>query len=217
MVGRGIYEFSTDPKVVKISTIIAFCVVFLALIIGYIIAVFLGTTNYNMMDNYISDMGNSEHTPFPFMRSIGNIISGPFFIPLTLYIRKQFSNQIQQNDEKSPQSINIGLIGMLLIFIGMMMTGIITLDVNPIVHSTIAIITILAGCIATISYGFTILRYQTTLSKIIGIYMVSILPIIVVLFTTGFPSYVFYEWVILFSLYGWMILISIQLLRKNNI
>ena len=180
------------------------------------IAVFLGTTNYNMLDNYISDMGNSEHTPFPYMRTIGNVISGPLFIPLTLYIRKQFFIQIQENDKKSPKSVNLGFIGMITIFIGMMMTGIITLDVNLVVHSTIATITILAGCIATISYGYTILRYQTTISKIIGIYMVSILPIIVLLFMTGFPSYIFYEWVLLFSFYAWMILISIQLLSKKE-
>ncbi len=215
MIENKIYESLTNHKVVMKATIMAFLVAFSALVIGYIIAAIFGTTGYNMIDNYISDMGNSEYTPFPYMRTIGNLISGPLFLPLTLYIRKQLFTQVQKYDEKKPHIINLAFIGMLMLFLGMMMTGIITLDVHKGVHILFAVGAVLGGLIATLSYGFVILRYKTDIHRSIGIYMIVFFPVVSLLFMMGFPSYIFYEWVLLFFFYSWMMLISIWLLKNK--
>ena len=97
------------------------------------------------------------------------------------------------------------------------MTSIITLDVHKSVHTLIAVISILGGLIATLSYGFIILRYKTDIHRSIGIYMIVFFPVVALLFMTGFPSYIFYEWVLLFFLYSWMMLISIWLLKKKKL
>lgn len=211
-----VYDYLTKPKTVKISTIIAFTIVSLALIIGYIIAAVFGTKGYNMIDNYISDMGNSEYTPFPYMRTIGNVISGPFFIPLTFFIRKQLMSQIQENQEKKPQIINLAFFGMLMIFLNMIVTGIITLDVNREIHVLFATFAIIGGIISTISYGLVIIIYRTNIPHSIGVYMILVMPIIIILLVIGFPSYVFYEWVYLFSIYAWIILVCFYLFDKNR-
>jgi hypothetical membrane protein len=54
---KNIIEKLTNPKLVKISTFTALIVAFSCLIIGYTIAQF-GSYGYNMIDNYISDMGS---------------------------------------------------------------------------------------------------------------------------------------------------------------
>lgn len=208
-------SFLKNPRVIKGITIAGFTVAFAALFIGYFIAAIFGTQNYNIIDNYISDMGASEFTPFPYMRTISNLISGPLLLPFTFYMRKQLAVQVQENQGKKTPLIPIAFIGMLTIFLGMMMTGIITLDVHAEIHTYLALIAIAGGAIATISYGIVSLRFQTSIPKGLGMYMVIVLPIIGVLFIIGWPSKIFYEWILLFSLYSWMISFAVILLRKS--
>ena len=211
-----IYEYITNPKIVKTSTIIAFIVVFSALIIGYIIAQF-GPYGYNMIDNYISDMGSINYTPFPYMRTIGNVISGPFFIPITFYIKKKLTSK-KIADIPRLQSLlgNVGFIGMLTIFISMFFTGIITEDVNMLIHTFFAIIAIIGVFLAMTFYGLLIIKYPTVISKSIGVLMVINIPIIGFLTIIGFPSTIFYEWMLLLSFYGFVILISVILIKNIN-
>ena len=146
---ENLIEKITDHKLVKISTFIALVVAFSCLIIGYIIAQF-GPYGYNMSDNYISDMGSRRYTPFPYTRTISNLISSPLFFPLTFYMKKHLAPISHEIPKKQKVVGNLGFIGMLTIFIGMMFTGIITEDVNIQIHTYIAIIAIFGGVIATI-------------------------------------------------------------------
>ncbi len=210
---ENLIEKITDHKLVKISTFIALIVAFSCLIIGYIIAQF-GPYGYNMFDNYISDMGSRRYTPFPYTRTISNLISSPLFFPLTFYMKKNLAPISHEIPKKQKVVGNLGFIGMLTLFIGMMFTGIITEDVNMQIHTYIAIIAIFGGVIATISYGILISIYSTNVPKIVGIYMILSIPVIAILTIIGFPSRIFYEWILLFSLYSWIILCS-RFLLKN--
>ncbi|MFX1450969.1 MAG: DUF998 domain-containing protein [Promethearchaeota archaeon] len=208
-----IYDFLTNPKVVKISIIIAFITVFSALIIGYIIAALFGSQGYNMIDNYISDMGSIKYTPFPYMRTIANVVSGPFFLPITFYMKKQLASSEDQNISRGRLFLgNIGFAAMLVIFLGMVCTGIITEDVSMLIHIIIAIIAISAGWITIFSYSILIIKYQTEIHKNIGLYGLISLPTILILVIIGFPSRIFYEWVYLLSFYFWLILCARNLL-----
>ncbi len=211
-----IHEYITRPKIVKISTIIAFIVAFSALIIGYIIAQF-GPHGYNMIDNYISDMGSIKYTPFPYMRTIGNVISSPFFIPITFYIKSRLASK--ELSDISPLQLrlgSIGFIGMLTIFMGMFCTGIITEDVNNLIHTIISIIAIIGGTISMISYGLLIVKFPTDINEFMGVLMIIDVPIIAVLAIIGFPSVKFYEWMLLLSFYGLLIINSIVLIKTNS-
>lgn len=212
---KGIYEFLIDPKVVKISTMIAFSVVFSCLIIGYIIAQF-GPTGYNMVDNFISDMGSFVYTPWPYMRTISNLIGGPFFMPITFYMKERL---VPKEGSDLPQKMrrlgNFGFVFMLTLFIGMMVTGTITEDVNYFAHAILAGLVILGTVISTISYGLLITKFPTDINVKVGIYMLFCMPVIGVLTVIGFPSRIFYEWIFLFAVYAWIIICSVILLRKR--
>ena len=212
---KNLNEKLTDPKLVKISTFIALIVAFSCLIIGYIIAQF-GPYGYNMVDNYISDMGSKKYTPFPYMRTISNLISSLLFFPLTFYMKKHLAPISHEIPKKRKIIGNLGFIGMLIIFIGMMFTGIITEDVNIQIHTYLAIIAIFGGMLATLSYGILITEYPTNIPKIVGIYMMLSIPIIAILTVIGCPSRIFYEWILLFSIYSWIILCSIFLLKYKK-
>lgn len=212
---KNLIEKVTNPKIVKFSTIAALIVAFSCLIIGYIIAQF-GPHGYNMFDNYISDMGSRRYTPFPYMRTISNLISSPLFLPLTFYMKKQLIPKSQEISKPRRILGILGFIGMLFIFIGMIFTGIITEDVNLQIHIYIAIIAIFGGLLATISNGILITKYDTNIPKKVGIYMTLCMPIIAILTIIGIPSRIFYEWIFLFAIYSWIILCSVFLLKEKN-
>ena len=212
---KGIYEFLIDPKVVKISTIIAFSVVFSCLIIGYIIAQF-GPTGYNMVDNLISDMGSIVYTPFPYMRTISSLIAGPFFMPITFYIKERLVPKGNSDlPKKMRRNGNVGFVFMLVLFVGMMVTGIIIEDVNLLVHNVIAAFLVLGTVISTISYGLLIMKFPTDIHKNVGIYMILCMPVIGILAVIGIPSLIFNEWIFLFAVYAWIIICSVILLKER--
>ncbi len=169
-----------------------------------------------MIDNYISDMGSRRYTPFPYMRTISNLISSSLFFPLTFYMKQQLVPKSQEIPKKRQILGKLGFDGMLIIFIGMICTGIITEDINMQVHTYLAIFAIFGGVLATISYGILITIYPTKVPKKVGIYMTLCMPIIAILAIIGFPSRIFYEWILLFALYSWIVLCSVFLLKDTH-
>ena len=78
--------------------------------------------------NIIIDMGSRHYTPFPYMRTISNLISSPLFFPLTFYMKQQLASRSLGIQKKQQILGKLGFVGMLIIFIGMIFTGIITED-----------------------------------------------------------------------------------------
>ena len=85
-----LYNYITDPKVVR-RCIIAAEIFFPAMIImGVFVAVFLGPGNYNIWDNYISDMGSHRYTPIPKFLDDGAMITAILLVPVSFYLKKVF-------------------------------------------------------------------------------------------------------------------------------
>ena len=128
-------------------------------------------------------------------------------------MKKQLASNEVQNISRGRQFLgNIGFAAMLVIFLGMICTGIITEDVSMLIHVIIAIIAISAGWITIFSYSILIIKYQTEIHKNVGLYGLISLPTILILVIIGFPSRIFYEWVYLLSFYFWLILCARNLL-----
>jgi hypothetical membrane protein len=84
---RG-YAFLTEPKIIKIcgySTLVSF---FGLLVIAVIIASIWGPEGYNIVDNWISDLGSFNYTPAPFLLDIAVISAGILLIPFYFYLEK---------------------------------------------------------------------------------------------------------------------------------
>jgi len=66
-------NFLINPKIVKLSIISSIISLSCTLIIGYIVAQF-DPDGYNMVDNWISDMGSFNHTLLPYFLDYGAMI-----------------------------------------------------------------------------------------------------------------------------------------------
>lgn len=88
VIGRKIYNKITEPKLVKLSTIIALIVGITSVFIGVIVAMIGPPGGYNPFDNYVSDLGGSPHTPFPYFLDIASIVSGILLVPTLFYMEK---------------------------------------------------------------------------------------------------------------------------------
>lgn len=78
----------TEPKFVKLSTTLALIVAATSIITGVIVAMIGPPGGYNIIDNYISDLGGSPFTPFPYFLDIASIVSGILLIPTLFYIER---------------------------------------------------------------------------------------------------------------------------------
>ena len=95
-----IYQKITEPKIVKLTATIALIVVTVSITIGIIVAVIGPPGGYNPIDNYISDLGGSPFTPFPYFLDIAAIISGIFLIPTLIYLGKILIDIPKNNEDR---------------------------------------------------------------------------------------------------------------------
>ena len=89
----GLYTYIVDPRVVGFC--IKFALVFfpLMIFIGFLVAVFLGPGNYNIVDNYISDMGSHRYTPIPVFLDAAVMLTAILLVPACFYIKKIFDSK----------------------------------------------------------------------------------------------------------------------------
>ena len=80
------YKLVTNYNFVKFSAMIVIVGYIGLLIIGVIVAALLDPDGYTIWDNWISDLGSSNHTPAPFLYDIACIVAGFMTIPLTFYM-----------------------------------------------------------------------------------------------------------------------------------
>ncbi len=85
-----LYNYLINPKVTRRNII--FITIFFPtmIIIGMLVAVFLGPGNYNIIDNYISDMGSHRYTPIPKFLDDSVMITAVLLVPPCFYIKHVF-------------------------------------------------------------------------------------------------------------------------------
>jgi hypothetical membrane protein len=86
-----IYNKLTAPKSIKICGYSALIFFFGAICLGVIIAAVFGPGGYNIIDNWISDLGNHNVTPTPFLLDFAVISAGLLLFPLNLYLEKNLA------------------------------------------------------------------------------------------------------------------------------
>ncbi len=237
-----IYETLTNPKVVR-RCIIAAEIFFPAMIlIGVLVAVFLGPANYNIIDNYISDMGSHRYTPIPKFLDDGAMITSILLVPVCFYLKKQIDSK-----SKESESINIStwysslvLITMLIGMVGFFGIGFFSEDVAislyPTTTSTFDLHEIFTYVVfvglasAGFLVGIIFIRYPQgivelgayeSMSKVIpllmGLVMLFLTPVMCTFFLLDFPpSQPFWEWMLLFSIFGWIIPVGFMILNQIN-
>jgi len=208
---------------VKIFTFAALITFVSAIIIGYIVAQF-DPDGYNIVKNYISDMGSFNHTPIPYFLDFGNMISSVLLIPCAFYLEKQLAplpKKIEEIENISRTRLrlgSLGLIWMLIGLVGMWGTGFFSEDRTTELglHWTFTIVVFGGFAMTGYFYGLLIAFYDTYIPKLLGIYMIfgpSIIAII--LFSQGFQP--LHEWIMFFSLFAWIIPVGLYSLKQINL
>ena len=231
-IGHRAYAFLTKPKIVKWSTIAGFSVYSLTIIIGYIIAQFdpagpfargtLDPAGYNLIENFISDMGSIRYTPFPFLLDFGCMITSFLLLPTVLYMEKLLA-PLPEKPEDLPCSRmrlrlgSYGFIWMIIGLIGMFGVGFFSEDRTTALnlHWTFTIVVFGGLAIGGIFFGLLILFYDTLLPKLLGVYMVFIPSTsAAIAFGLGFEPIL--EWIMFFSLLAYLFVGGLLVLKHIN-
>lgn len=129
-----IHSFLIYPKVVKLTAISATIVWISTILFGLLIAQLdpAGPSSdppgFNILINYISDLGNQDLTPMPIILDFGMMETTILMIPPAFYLQKV----LKGNRSKVSRTIMsyLTLICMLIAMIGLFLTGVISEDVG---------------------------------------------------------------------------------------
>lgn len=214
----------TTPKIVRISTIGVNVIFLSALIIGVIVAQF-DPDGYNIIDNYISDLGSFNHTPLPYFLDYGAMISAFLLIPILFYMEKQFAplpkdaKDLQEYSRMRFRLSSLGFLWMLFAIVGFFGIGLFSEDrTTPLgLHMIFSIIVFSGFVISGIFFGLLITFYPMMIRRVLGIYMIFGPTIVAVIFLLNFPpSKPFWEWMLMISIFLWIIPVGIKMIKKTS-
>jgi hypothetical membrane protein len=199
--------------------------------IGVLIATIFGPVGYNIIDNYISDLGSFNYTPTPFILDSIAMITAFFLVPIFLYSYKNLisgKKEVIFNSNNSPSkrifnlivAINVilGLICLIIAAIGLFGIGLFSEDrtTDLGLHYTFSIVVFAGLATGALFNGIAILLKKSIYPRFLGLYMIIGPPTAAVLFVFPPPmtTLPFLEWMMLFAAFLWLIPMSIIILQK---
>ncbi len=225
-----LYNFATSFNVVKLSAMIVMVGYILLLIIGVFIAAFLDPDGYTIWDNWISDLGSSNHTPAPFLYDIACIIAGSMTIPLTYYMEKLLAPLPKRNElgERHYSRLRFRLSSFAFLFsiignFGYIGVGIFSADrdydflsvLGQGPHGIMSYLAFGGFTFAAFFMGWLIVLYKTKIPKILGIY--GIFGPLIVAILNLIDSTPLLEWMLLFSILLWIIPLALTIFLKSDL
>lgn len=226
-----IFNKIVQPRVIKICIYVSNLLFLGGLLIGALIAVFFGPEGYNIIDNYISDLGSFRYTPTPFILDSIAMITAFFLVPIFLYSYKELIAGKKEVvfDSTNPFSkrifnffvlINIilGLVCLIIAAIGLFGIGLFSEDRSTELglHYIFSIIVFAGLATGALFNGIAILLKKSIYPRFLGAYMIVGPPTAAILFVFPPPltTLPFLEWMMLFAAFLWLIPLSIIILQK---
>ena len=211
-------DFLINPKVVRYSIISSMITFFSALIIGYIVAQF-DPDGYNIVDNYISDMGSFNHTPMPYFLDYGAMITSILVIPAIFYMEHSLAPNPVESGEFPRMKYRLSSLGsfsMFVGFFGFFMVGLFSEDRSTSLglHFIFSHVVFGGVVFSSLFYGLLILFYKTKIPRLLGLYMI-IFPFLTAILMLRYYT-PFYEWIMLFSLLIWVVPVFRIFLKNLN-
>lgn len=228
---KNIYNKLTSQRVVRFG-IYASLITFLpGLLIAVLIAYFFGPESYNIINNYISDLGSMHYTPTPFILDAIAMATAFFLIPVHFYITKSIVVNTRNIICDSNQSFLkrffyvyvdihalLGLMSLISASVGLFGIGLFSEDRTTALglHFTFSILVFVSLAFGALFNGIAILLKKTIFPRILGLYMMIGPFTASILFI--FPPYSvtlqFLEWVMLFASFLWLIPIAFLILKN---
>ncbi len=208
------YNVVTNFNVVKYCAMGVMIGYISLLIIGVIVAALLDPDGYTIWDNWISDLGSSEHTPAPYLYDIACIVAGSMTLPLTFYMEKFLAPLPKRANigEQHFSRLRFRLSSFAFLFslignFGYIGVGIFSADRDYDAFSVLG-----QGPHGIMSY---LALYNTKIPKILGIY--GIFGPLTVAILNLIEGTELLEWMLLFSILGWIIPLSLIVLMKSDL
>ncbi|MHA1489918.1 MAG: hypothetical protein ACTSRI_09700 [Promethearchaeota archaeon] len=225
---KSFHEKLTAPKVVKISIWVAMLIFLPGLLIGVIIASLFGPGGYNIVDNYISDLGSIRYTPTPFILDTIAMMTSIIMIPIFFYLKNLLV--LAPFNEEDHLKKKRGLLIKLLAFLGLVFgifgifglfgIGLFSEDRSTEfgLHYLFSVVVFGGLAIGALFNGLVIVLKKTIFPKIIGIFMIFGSPGSSILFLIHPPQFTlpFLEWTMLACIFLWFIPIAHFMLKRIN-
>ena len=247
---KEIHDFLTNPKLVKKCIYLIIAIFPTSILIGFLVAQLdpagpgADLIGYNIIDNFISDMGSLRFTPVPKFLDDSCMITALLMIPCILYIKKVINSAEKEPGARYIKILsNIAFIAMLIGVIGLWGLGFFSEDVSMALESTIwpgfyshsffafylfpfiAIGGFFIGLVFFSNYSLMLELFRLKLPKVVPILLGFVMMVLTPLFSAIFlinwqitiivpPSAPFWEWMFLFSVLIWLFAISLFSLNK---
>jgi hypothetical protein len=228
-----LFNHFLNQKLIKICIYVSVLTFLPGLLIGVLIAYFFGPESYNIIDNYISDLGSISYTPAPFILDAIAMITACFLVPVFFYITKIIVSETKSIIFNSNESIfkriyciNIdllaffGLLSLLSGAVGLFGIGLFSEDRTTELglHYTFSIIVFAGLAFGALFNGIAILfkLKKTIFPRLIGLYMmvVPLTTAIMFLFPPNSMARPFLEWLMLLAAFLWLIPESVLILKN---
>ncbi|MHA1985517.1 MAG: hypothetical protein ACW986_19775 [Promethearchaeota archaeon] len=227
--GRKFYDKVTEPKIVKISIYISLATFLPGLILGLAVALTWGPIPYNLLLNWISDLGSLKFTPAPFILDLTCTISAIFIVPLIFNLSRLFSSHMVENVNNTKRDYYLikfrrifGYTGVVCLFVGifgMFFVGVFSLDRSPFnAHFYFSSLAFGGFAFGAFFTGLAIVLKKRLFPKFIGYFMVlgpSTASILFLIAPEPLTRQLL-EWIMLFSALAWYYVIVFITLQKLN-
>jgi hypothetical membrane protein len=219
---KFLFEKIINYKVVKLSVIAVILIYIPLIIIGVIIAATLDPDGYTIIDNWISDLGTSAHTPAPYLYDIACIVAGSLTIPFSFYMENLLAPLPKRDEKRTNYSrLRFRLASYSLFFslignIGYIGVGIFSGDRNYLnLHMITSSLAFGGYTLGAFFMGWLIIFYDTKIPKWIGIYgVLGPFTTIIIFLLISNPLW---EWILLFSILAWIIPVSLIVFNKSDL
>jgi len=222
-----------NQKLIKICIYVSLLTFLPGLLFGVIIAFFFGPESYNIIDNYISDLGSIRYTPAPFVLDVIAMTTAFFLVPIFFYLTKIIISDTKNIILDSNKSIFkrifciyidlhafFGLLSLLSGAVGLFGIGLFSEDRTTELglHYTFSIIVFAGLAFGALFNGIAILLKlkKTIFPRLLGLYMMvgPFITSILFLFPPSSVTRPFLEWMMLLAAVIWLIPQSILILKN---
>jgi len=199
---------------------------------------------YSIFTDYISNLGSLNYSPIPFFLDDAALITSLLLVPVSFYLKKRFCTIYDQ--QETPGKLgknlsNLALIFMILGMIGFFGIGFFSEDVADSLeyatgglamvgildlHEFFSMVVFLNLIIAGIFLGVIGLKYASMIPKVFDLNVSKTIIIIVAIEMIIFPfpmmvatvitQWPFFEWMMLFAVFGWIIPLGVAFLKQIN-
>ncbi len=231
--GHRIYAFLTNPRIVKISFYAATITFLSCLAIGYLVAQLdlagpgIDKQGFNIIEDFISNLGNRNYAPITNFLDDGAMFTALFMIPMAFYMEKMISGEKFEPEYGLMRArlASYGLLTMLVGIIGLWGIGFFNEEIGRAFgdiafgldfHQIFSAVVFLGLGSAGLVFGIAIVFYRTEFPKILGVYMIFVPFTLAVLYLTSNPLIIWLEWLLLFSLFGYLIPCGIIIVKHIN-